>query len=331
MSEFDLAEVIAERALTFQADAGWLREVRVSIGRPISGLSDENGPCLCPYQVAGLNRDRVIAIFGLDAMQALLLAIHTIPAELAAFMRKLGGRFLYADALETGFVRSRRNTVDLVDAVFTEDDDAALSRVRAPVEQFFLNVDLDIAAEGHRLTKLAFRVEEAERARRVRFGWRLTIAPQAAKLPKLSSQRARFWGKQVTARRMTVKREAKFGSRAWLATVGFSALALCSACLTPATSNSRKTGPPTARSRSASSTNSTARPDAVREDVQAARDIEELVGLLEGKQFKQAIRQAQRYQRKYCFRPLPEFLSSRTLRARRVSQCPRSPEELTVL
>lgn len=144
MREFDLGEVIAERSLIFQANAGWSRDVRVRIGRPLSDSSDEHGPWLCPYQVAGLNRDRVMAIFGVDAMQALLLAIHTIPAELAAFMREPGGRFLFADALETGFIRSCRTIVDLVDEVFSEDDDAELSRVRSPAERFFLNVDLDI-------------------------------------------------------------------------------------------------------------------------------------------------------------------------------------------
>lgn len=148
MRTFELGEVIAERCLTFNADAGWSRDVWVRLGRPIADPSDENGSWLCPYQIAGLSRDRVRAIFGVDAMQALVLAIHAIPAELAAFMRDPGGRFLYLDSLETSFLRACRMSLNTVGDVFPDQVDGAAPLGDGAVGQFFLNVDLDIEMDG---------------------------------------------------------------------------------------------------------------------------------------------------------------------------------------
>jgi hypothetical protein len=145
---FDLGDVIAERRLTFEADAGWSRDVWVRLGRPIADASDENGSWLCPYQIAGLGRDRVRAMFGVDAMQALVLAIHAIPAELAALMRDPGGRFLYLDSLETSFLRACRTSVDAVGDVFPDHGDGASPLADGSGGQFFVNVDLDIEVDG---------------------------------------------------------------------------------------------------------------------------------------------------------------------------------------
>ena len=147
MRTFNLGEVIAERCLTFRADAGWSREVWVRLGRPVADPSEENGAWLCPYQIAGLSRDRVMAIFGIDAMQALVLAIHTIPAELAALMKDHGGRFLYQDRLETSFLRACRSSVDVVGDVFPDEVERADPPNADSVGQFFLNVDLDVETD----------------------------------------------------------------------------------------------------------------------------------------------------------------------------------------
>ena len=148
MRTFELGEVIAERAITFKANAGWSRDVVVRLGRPMADGSHGNRNWMCPYQVAGLGRDRVMAIYGVDAMQALLLAIHTIPAELAAYMRDPGGVFLYFDAVETGFLLPCRNTLDLLGEVLRDDFRVPPLDAKRVTDRFFINVDLDIATHA---------------------------------------------------------------------------------------------------------------------------------------------------------------------------------------
>lgn len=102
--EFELGDVIAERQLVFEATAGWRRDVRVKIGRPALDPSAAHETWVGPFQIEGLGSGRVMGIFGADAMQALLLAIHTIPAELACYVRDPGGRFLHHGGTDSSFV-----------------------------------------------------------------------------------------------------------------------------------------------------------------------------------------------------------------------------------
>ena len=146
MRTFELGEVIADRRLTFQADAGWSRDVDVRIGRPIPDPLEADRAWMCPYQIVGLGRDRVVGIFGVDSVQALLLAVHTIPAELAAFMRDPGGRFLHLDHLDAGFLAGCRIALEKGEAVPAPDErgDSIPASDGEHAERFFLNVDLDI-------------------------------------------------------------------------------------------------------------------------------------------------------------------------------------------
>jgi hypothetical protein len=160
MRTFDLGEVIAERRLTFQAQAGWSREIDVRIGRPIPDPSEPERVWVCPYQVFGLGRDRVMGIFGVDAMQALLLAVHAIPAELAAFMREPGGRFLHDDHLDTSFLSACRSAMECGGDLPTLPE-RAQSQANTGNEllgRFFLNVDLDVESSDD-LTPLAKALE----------------------------------------------------------------------------------------------------------------------------------------------------------------------------
>src|SRR3954466_7018368 len=147
MRTFELGEVIAERCLTFEADAGWSREIWIRLGRPVADPSDGLKSWFCPYQVAGLERDRVMAIFGEDALQALLLAVHTIPSELAAFMKKPGGRFVYLGHLEASFLQACRSCVDVIGDVFPREPSRAPESTHGSRGQFFLNVDLDVETD----------------------------------------------------------------------------------------------------------------------------------------------------------------------------------------
>jgi hypothetical protein len=48
---------------------------------------------MCPYQVQGIGREPVRAAVGIDAMQALVLALHILPTELRAIARRESGSF----------------------------------------------------------------------------------------------------------------------------------------------------------------------------------------------------------------------------------------------
>jgi hypothetical protein len=146
MRRFELGDVIAERRLTFKADAGWSREVDVRIGRPIPDPSQPGGGWVCTYQILGLGHDRVMGIFGADSVQALLLAVHTIPAELAAFMRDPGGRFLHHGHVDATFLAACRVTLENAGGVppCDEQGDTVPKASVQPSERFFLNVDLDV-------------------------------------------------------------------------------------------------------------------------------------------------------------------------------------------
>jgi hypothetical protein len=106
--EFEIGDVIAERRITYEAAAGGRRPVVVRIGRPVLDTSAPNETWVCPFQIQGLDSDRVMGIFGVDAMQALLLAIHTIPAELAVYLREGGGRFVHLGDTDASFISSCR-------------------------------------------------------------------------------------------------------------------------------------------------------------------------------------------------------------------------------
>jgi hypothetical protein len=115
---FELGEIIAERRLVFEASHGFTRDVTVRIGRPVIDTSAPRETWVCPFQIDGLGAGRTIGIFGVDAMQALLLAIHTIPAELATYVRDPGGRFLHLGHVDTSFVAGCRTALEYAGDAF---------------------------------------------------------------------------------------------------------------------------------------------------------------------------------------------------------------------
>jgi len=99
--EFELGEVIAEREVLFTPDEGEPHVIIVRLGRPRPDPSAPKHSWCCPYQILGIGRDRVLAIFGVDAMQALVLALHTVPGELAAHVRNHPGKLTGFGAPDT--------------------------------------------------------------------------------------------------------------------------------------------------------------------------------------------------------------------------------------
>jgi hypothetical protein len=110
--DIELGDVIAEREALFAPREGAPHGITVRLGRPVPDPRSPGQAWCCPYQVLGIGRDRVFAMFGVDAMQALLLAVHAIPAELAAYVRTRGGTLLHFEAPDTTWLGSCRTALE---------------------------------------------------------------------------------------------------------------------------------------------------------------------------------------------------------------------------
>ena len=75
-----LGRIIAERRLRDAEDPS--REVRLLIGEPREFPDTPNRDYYCPLQVVGVGAERVLCIGGVDAVQALELAVLILPSVL---------------------------------------------------------------------------------------------------------------------------------------------------------------------------------------------------------------------------------------------------------
>ena len=100
MTRIAMTSPIATRRLRFQQRDGSEIEVGVALGMPVPDPEDPAGTWACPYEITGPVTPKVRAIFGVDSMQALILALHLLPAALQAHARESGGRFLDEDDLK---------------------------------------------------------------------------------------------------------------------------------------------------------------------------------------------------------------------------------------
>ena len=90
-----MTEVIAVRRFSWQGVPN--REVLVSIGKP-SETPGVKGEFYCPIQMTGVgNDDCVTAIFGIDGLQAIELAVRFIHQRLADINAKNGRRLRWLD------------------------------------------------------------------------------------------------------------------------------------------------------------------------------------------------------------------------------------------
>lgn len=85
---------IASRTLLYEAADGNKREISLELGTPSRVSLETRDTWCCPFQIDGFGERIIRAIYGIDAMQALVLALHILPAELRALARDDGGRFL---------------------------------------------------------------------------------------------------------------------------------------------------------------------------------------------------------------------------------------------
>jgi hypothetical protein len=102
MDNSALGTVIAERY--FEARQGDRQEYEVvlRIGTPIRDPRPE-GDWYCPYQIMGVPNSKVRAAFGIDSLQAFLLALQKARAELDFNQRANSLRFTWLDQDDWGF------------------------------------------------------------------------------------------------------------------------------------------------------------------------------------------------------------------------------------
>jgi len=91
MQTFVLGQVIASRSLRYQPRSGEAVDLTVTVGIPTR--APDGRAWICPFQITGIGDEPVKAIFGADAMQALILALHILPTELQVIARSESGGF----------------------------------------------------------------------------------------------------------------------------------------------------------------------------------------------------------------------------------------------
>jgi hypothetical protein len=90
-----MTEVIAVRRLSWEGAPNG--EVLVSIGKPAEDPIREEW-FYCPIQTSGLGKDEfTTATFGVDALQAIELAVRFVGHRLADINEKNGGRLRWLD------------------------------------------------------------------------------------------------------------------------------------------------------------------------------------------------------------------------------------------
>jgi len=93
MKTFALGETLASKTLRLRTRSAALLDVTVLLGKPVVDSTSPHQAWMCPFQIVGIGDELVRAIFGVDAFQALVLALHTIPTELRSIAREESGSF----------------------------------------------------------------------------------------------------------------------------------------------------------------------------------------------------------------------------------------------
>jgi hypothetical protein len=93
-------EPIATRELQFVSGDGKRASISVTLGKPVRASQDWT----CSYRISVFDQTVERAIVGVDSMQALILALHVLPAELHGLERQYGGRIV--DEPDLGLLRA---------------------------------------------------------------------------------------------------------------------------------------------------------------------------------------------------------------------------------
>lgn len=88
-----VGEVIADRKLTLTREGQQPVEIQVLMGKPQK--FPDHSDFYCPYQIKSPVREKVMAIGGVDAFQAMQLAMDTIGVELEVISQDFGGKIIW--------------------------------------------------------------------------------------------------------------------------------------------------------------------------------------------------------------------------------------------
>jgi hypothetical protein len=101
MNPDSLGVMIAERRYALIDASGGSREVVVRLGAP---QQSDHGDFSCAYEIVGFGRARMSSAFGIDAFQAIQLALRNIGAELHLHRQRSGcGFFFQEEGDDLGF------------------------------------------------------------------------------------------------------------------------------------------------------------------------------------------------------------------------------------
>ena len=93
-----VGEIIAARKFVLAREKHQPVNVIVLMGKPEKFPDHTN--CYCPYQIKGFGRDKIMAIGGVDAFQAMQLALGTIRVELEVIEKDSGGQLAWEGRAE---------------------------------------------------------------------------------------------------------------------------------------------------------------------------------------------------------------------------------------
>lgn len=88
-----VGQIIAARTFALAREGHRPIDIIVLMGKPEK--FPDHTDYYCPYQIKGFGRDTVMAIGGVDAFQAIQLALGTIRAELEVIEKNSGGRLTW--------------------------------------------------------------------------------------------------------------------------------------------------------------------------------------------------------------------------------------------
>jgi len=100
--DIPLGDVIATRELAFTHNEGGTDKVMVSIGRPIC-VDHAQQEWWCPYLIKSKSFEIKFRAVGGDSMQALILGVQIISAQLHALARDYKGSFSYLGSRDLHF------------------------------------------------------------------------------------------------------------------------------------------------------------------------------------------------------------------------------------
>jgi hypothetical protein len=120
-----MGEVFATRELELQHSGGQKTAVTVGIYQP----REVEGEWQCDYETRGLGKPRRRFAAGIDAMQALMLALRAVASDLATCDEGIAGRLRWLDQSDLGFASSLEKDAEVCS--FCGKDKAAVQRMIA--------------------------------------------------------------------------------------------------------------------------------------------------------------------------------------------------------